>query len=484
MKIKALLLLAVLLPISLFAQDSEKSIFSLDECIALAQEKNLNVQLSELDLESSRIDLFQSKMDRLPNLNFNGGYGYNWGRSIDPTTNDFITQQIEFSSFSGSTSMTLFSGLQLTNSIKRNKLNYQSSQSDLEKTSNDVALDVTTFYLDVIFNKELLQNAQSQLEVTRKQLEQTTKLVEAGSLAISNQLELEAQLASNEVEVVRGENNLNLSLLNLKQLLQMPSSQRFDIEVPQIDIGSDSELLFSAEEVYKDALASQPEIKSAELQVESSLLNMRVARGALYPILTLDGSLRTNFSDAANRQRTIFGPTTNREVEIGFLADDPTQRVNAFLDVPTIVDVDPDFTFREQFDENLSRSLSLNLQIPVFNRWRTRNNMQRAVIGNKQAEINAEQTRNLLRQNIETAHNNAKAALKSYQASSRQVEALERTFKDVENRYNLGVVNFVDYQVASGNLFQARSDLTRAKYDYIFRLKILDFYQGKPLSFE
>ena len=472
------LLIFLILSTSLSNAQNGGRLYSLDECIRIALENNLSVKSSELDLQTSEIDLLQSKMDRLPNLNFNGGYGINWGRSIDPTTNDFINQQIKFSSFSGQTSLTLFNGRQLSNSIRRDELNFKSSQSNLERTNNEVALQITTFYLDVIFNKELLNNAISQREVTGNQLEQTTKLVEAGSLPIANKLDIEAQLAGDEVQVVNTENSLNNSLLILKQSLQIPAAQEFDIVIPDMEINAMDEILLSADEIYSEALALQPEIRSADLQVESSLINLQVARGALYPRLTLDGALRTNFSDAANRRRSILDGTVSQEVPIGFLASDPTQTVNAIVDLPNVVSIDPDFTFREQFDENLSKSLSLNLQIPVFNGWRTRNNMQRATIANKQAEINREQVRNQLRQNIETAYNNASAALKSFQASERQVQALERTFANVENRYNLGVANYVDFQVARSNLVQATSDLTRSKYEYIFRQEILDFYQG------
>ncbi len=251
-----------------------------------------------------------------------------------------------------------------------------------------------------------------------------------------------------------------------------------------MELNATIEILPSANETYLEALATLPEVRSADLGVESSLIGMRVAQGAFYPTLSLDGSLRTNFSNVANRARPIFEGTSVEEFEIGYLTNDPTQSVSRMEEMPNIVRVDDDFTFTEQFDENLSKSLSLNLQIPVFNKWRTRNGMQRARLTNEQAEINTTQVRNQVRQSIETAYNNASAALKSFQASTRQVSALEQTFANVENRYNLGVVNFVDYQVASSNLFQARSDLTRAKYDYIFRLKILDFYQGKSLSFE
>jgi len=466
------------------AQQAEIRVYSLEECIGIALDSNLNVKLSELDNQNSEIDLLQSNMDRLPNFNLGGGYGINWGRSIDPTTNDFITQKISFSSFGGNSSVTLFNGRVLNNSIKRAELNVLTAQSNLERTRNDVALNVTSYYLDVIFNKELERNAQSQMAVTQQQLDRTTKLVNAGSLPITNILDLEAQLATNEVNLINAENRLSLSVLNLKQALQISGDQPLDIVVPDMALNATIEILPSANETYLEALATLPEVRSADLGVESSLIGMRVAQGALYPTLSLDGSLRTNFSNVVNRARPIFEGTSVEEFEIGYLTNDPTQSVSRMEEMPNIVRVDDDFTFTEQFDENLSKSVSLNLQIPVFNKWRTRNGMQRARLTNEQAEINTTQVRNQVRQSIETAYNNASAALKSFQASTRQVSALEQTFANVENRYNLGVVNFVDYQVASSNLFQARSDLTRAKYDYIFRLKILDFYQGKSLSFE
>ncbi|MEQ9422996.1 MAG: TolC family protein [Cyclobacteriaceae bacterium] len=463
---------------------SQDTLYSLEDCINIALEKNLSVRLSELDYKNSEIDLFQSKMDRLPNLNLSGGYGINWGRSIDPTSNDFINQRIKFSSFSGNSSVTLFNGLQLTNSIRRDQLNLEASEYDLYDTQNDVALNVASFYLDVLFNKELLQNAQNLVEVTSQQLERTTILVEAGVLPITRQLEIESQLATNEVELVRAENSLNLSILNLKQALQIPASDPFDVVIPQFDFDATAEIIEDPQLIYENAMASQPDIKSADLKVESSILDMKVARGAVSPQLTLDGSLRTNFSDFANQERIVFDGISEQDIPIGFLQNDPNQVVLGPRNVPNNPRIDPDFTFSEQFNENLSKSISLNLQIPVFNRWRVRNNVQRAQLGNEQAEIQAAQVRNQLRQSIETAHNNTNAALKSFQASTRQVAALERTFENVSIQLGEGIVNQVDYEIASNNLFKARSDLTRAKYEYIFRLKILDFYQGKPLSFD
>ena len=214
------------------AQQAEIRVYSLEECIGIALDSNLNVKLSELDNQNSEIDLLQSNMDRLPNFNLGGGYGINWGRSIDPTTNDFITQRMSFSSFGGNSSVTLFNGRVLNNSIKRAELNVLTAQSNLERTRNDVALNVTSYYLDVIFNKELERNAQSQMAVTQQQLDRTTKLVNAGSLPITNILDLEAQLATNEVNLINAENRLSLSVLNLKQALQISGDQPLDIVVP------------------------------------------------------------------------------------------------------------------------------------------------------------------------------------------------------------------------------------------------------------
>ncbi len=461
----------------------EKRVLSLEECITIAVENNLSVQRSQLNLATAQVNLMQSRGQRYPTINLSGNYGYNWGRSIDPTTNQFINQRIVSSGFSGNSSMPILSGMQIYNSIEQSKVDVEAAQYDLRKSSNDISLNTALVYLNVIFNKELLGNARFQLESSNQQLDRTKKLVQSGALPVSNELQLASQVATNEVNLVTAENNLDLAVLDLKQALLLPPGQEIDIVIPDIEISEAQIESKTVDGIYQVAISNQPEIKSVDLKVQSARLGLKAARGAMYPSLTANAGFRTNYSDAADRSRLFFDGTQIVPTEVGYLQSDPTQLVFADLEQPVVTGSDPDFTFSEQYDENLSKFLSFGVSIPILNGFNTRSSIQRSTINFQQAEISAVEQRNVLYQTIESAYRNALAAAKTFTASQRQVEALEETFRSVENQYNLGSSNFTDYQVASNNLFQARSDLSRAKYDFVFKQKVLDFYQGIPLSF-
>jgi len=466
-----------------FSAYSQDNVYSLDECIKIAFENNLNVQRSKLDQQNSEINLSQAKMSRLPDLNLGASYGSNWGRSIDPTTNTFLTRKINAAGLSGQSNVTLYSGFQITNSIKQSIIDLEAGRQDLEKTKNDVTLSVANLYLNVIFNEELQSNAEVQLNSTNEQLDRTSKLVDAGALPVTNLLDLQAQQATNELNLINAENNYNLAILQLKQALLISANDPFEIEVPEIDVESLDLVTFDPGEVYKLAEKNQPEINSAELRIRSAEMGMKISKSAYYPTLSFRGSFSTNYSGAANRARSFYDGSTIIDTPIGFLESDPNELVLAPIEYPNEVSTDPDFTMSEQFNENLSKYLGLSLSIPVFNKWRTKSSVQRSILTRKMAEINAAEVKYSLRQTIETAYNNFSSASKSYSASQKQVKALEESFRVIESQYNLGAVNFVDYQVSVNNLFMARSDLLRAKYDYIFKSKVLDFYMGKPLSF-
>ena len=445
-------LIATLILISFASIGQEKRVLSLEQCIEIAVNNNLNVKRSELNLQTAQVNLEQSKASRYPSLNASGNYGFNWGRGIDPTTNQFIDQRINFNGIGASTNMPLIQGLQITNSIKQDKLDLEASRKDLERAGNNVSFNTASFYLNVLFNKELVDNARFQLESSKQQLDQTNVLVESGALPIANKLQLESQVATNEVNLVTAQNNLDLSLLSLKQALLLPSSQEIDIEIPNVPIDQVDIENTSIAELYNEAATKMPEIQSANLRVESADVGVDVARGGIYPTITLSGSMDTRYSDAAQQINPITGD---------------------FETVP----------LSTQYDNNFSRGLSANLRIPIFNGFTTRSNIQRSKISLQQAEISKKEEENTLYQTIETSYRNAVAAAKTFTASQKQVASLEETLRAVENQYNNGAANFTDYQVAQNNLYQARTDLSRAKFDFVFRKKILEFYQGKPLTF-
>lgn len=473
--IRKLILVSVCLLITLSGFTQEKKTWTLRELIDYAIANNLSVKRSTYGVESSEINAFQSKMAMLPTLNANGNYGWNWGRTIDPTTNVFTENQVKSSNLGANSSLLLWNGFRLFYNMKQGEIDLDAANEDLIKSRNDIILNVITLYLNVVFNKELYNVAQLQVKSTQEQLDRTKKLVEAGSVPLADVLNLDAQLATNELTVIQRENSLNLSLLQLKQALQLPASTPMDIELPVLDIENQLNINKTADEIYDIATITMPEIKAAELRKKSSLYAYRSAKGNLYPRLSVNASYSTIYSD----QRQQFlpdGGTTSRS--IGYVQGAGT---------PVLTDVSTGSVYvpgiSDQFVDNRGRSIGVSLQIPLFNGFSTRSAMQRAAINREIANISFQEISNTLRQTVETAYNNAIAAVKTYQSTDKQVKARDEAFRMTKQRYNLGAVNFVDYQVAENNLFQSESDLLRAKYDFIFRKKLLDFYQGLPLDF-
>jgi outer membrane protein len=457
--------------------------WSLKQCVDYALANNLAVQRSTYNVETSEVDLRQSKFSRLPSLNASIGYGYSWGRGLDPTTNNFVSQEIKSSSISSNASLPIYNGMRIHNTIKQNQRTVAASEFDLAKAKNDLVLTVANLFITVVFNKENVDNARFQLASSQQQLSRTKKQVAAGALAKSEELNLDAQVATNEVTLVQQENALALSLLQLKQALMIPASQGFDIEVPQLD-PEDLVIDQTRDEIFEIAKETLPEIKSAEMKIQGASYAVKAARGNLYPRLNLTAGANTNYSSLQEPQ---FYPDGN------FVFPNNGERpplayVNKNLNEP-VYGIEPTGSFRntnlwdDQFKHNIYRTLGLQLTIPILNNYNARASLQRSVIQNQQAKINAEQTAQTLRQDVETAYNQALASSKTYNSSLRQVQAREEAFRMMEQRYNAGAATSFEYQVSQNDLYRAKSDLTRAKYDFIFKKKVLDFYQGKPLEY-
>jgi outer membrane protein len=301
--------------------------------------------------------------------------------------------------------------------------------------------------------------------------------VAAGSLPRSNELNLDAQVATNELNLINQQNSLNLALLQLQQALQLPASDNFDVEIPVIET-EDLVLEQSGEEIYQIAKGTMPEMKSAKLRIESARYGVKAARGNLYPRLSVNGSINTNYSSSSATRFISDGGFT--QVETGYFVQGTNQPIYGLQPTGSFRDI---YGFNDQVKDNIYKSVSMTLSIPIFNNFGARYNLQRAMISNEQARINATEIDNTLRQNVETSYNNAIAASKSYNSSLRQVQAREEAYRMAKQRFDIGAANYVEYQVAENDLFQARSDMSRAKYEFIFRKKVLDFYQGIPLGF-
>jgi outer membrane protein len=303
--------------------------------------------------------------------------------------------------------------------------------------------------------------------------------VEAGALPLANRLDIEAQFANDELAVVNAENQLTISLLNLKQVMLLDASVPLDIEEPSIDLNAMQLNLANPGEVFRVAVTNQPSIRAAEFNYQAAEFGLKSAKGSLYPTLAVGYSAFTNYSDIRDQAFRPDGTFTTVLAPIGFVGStgDVVVRQQQIPGGETI-----SYTPSRQFRDNVSQSLNLSLNIPVFNRFQSRNAVARAKVQLRQAEIQTLEAKQTLRQSIETAYTSAIAASKSYQANTKRVAALEESFRAAEARFNAGAVNAVDYQVATNNLFQARNELIRAKYEFIFRTKLLEFFMGKPLT--
>jgi outer membrane protein len=462
----------------------EEKIWTLRECVTYALSNNIQIARSENSLRGTAVDLRQSRLSTLPNLNASVSYGYNWGRSVDPVTYQYTTQELNSINPGINSSVTLFNGFRIQNTIRQASTAHHAAEYDLQRTKNDVMLNIASLYITVIFNKEQLENARFLLGSSRVQLDRIRKQVEAGALARSEQLNLEAQVATNEVNLVNQENAVALSLLQLKQALLLPASTPMDVELMQIEV-EDMVLEESRDEIFSIAKETMPEIKSAQLQVESSEYAVKAARGQYYPRLTLNGSINSNYSSASDGPR--FLPDNGEPEGTGIF--EPVGTVQETGQVVVRERMLPSGTMQEswgqgdQLRDNVFRSLGVTLVIPLFNNYQTRANVQRTEIAADNTRLLEIETNMTLRQNVENAYNNAVASSKTYLAAQRTVAAREEAFRMMETRYSSGAANSFEYQVSQNDLFQAQTDLTRAKYDFIFRKKVLDFYLGKPLDY-
>ncbi len=456
--------------------------WDLQSCIDYAVQNNLQLKQSALQVRGNEANLEQSRMARLPNLNGSASHSYNSGRSIDPFTNQFITDVIQSNSFGLSAGFTVFNGFQLRNTIKQNQLNVQSSQLDVKQAENDLKLNIAGAYLNILLNQELVENARIQLQTTEAQIDRTRKLIAAGALPEASIYDLLSQKATNQQQLVSAENGVMLATLSLRQLLQLPPDEPFAIEKPTLPEIPAEISLPSTQSIYDIAEGNQPNVKSADLNIESAALGISIAEANRYPTVSLNGSMFTNYSSAQDQFFEGDGTTQTILTPIGFLQNDPTQVVVAEREFPNGEIID--FGFLRQMQESFRQNIGINVQIPIFNRGQINNAIQQAEINLDRNRLRADIVRNQLRQTIEQAYVDVRAAQATYLASQERATALEQSLNVTEKQFRAGAANSVDYNIAQTQLNGAKTDVLRAKYDFIFRQKILDFYQGKEITLD
>ncbi len=452
--------------------------WSIQQCIDYAVEHNIDIKQTSLSIKTNEYNVRQSKLARYPSVNASLSQGLNFGRSINPITNEFINTRTLTNNFSIDASVTLWNGNKLQNTVKRDLNTIEVSKMDLKASTNTVSLNIAVSYLDVLLNQELLVAARKQVASTKEQLTRTEKLFKAGSVAENEVINLRATLSNDELQVVNAGNNLNLAKLRLMQLMNLPTSENPNFEVERIDVENlvtqpNNE---TPQQIFDVAKNSQPIIKSAELSVMNSDVAIKIAKADQYPNLTLNAGIITRYSDAG-----VLTPETGEvvNVPVGFV--DGTNQV---VLTPRNVREERPYTFSQQLSDNLSQYVSLRLSIPIFNGGQVKRNIATSIIQKRQAELTLQNRKNQLRQDIEQAYSNAKAAQNTYDARVKALQSQQLAFEIGQKRFNAGAMNSVDFNIAKINRDRAQSDMIRAKYDYLFRTEVLNFYLDKPLDFK
>ncbi len=449
--------------------------WSLESCIQYAMENNIQIKQRVLNTEYNENLVKLSKLGQIPNLNASSNYTYSLGRALDQTTYQFTEdQQIKSISMGLSSSVTLFNGLRVRNTILQNELNLMASYEDVEKIKNDISLNIAAAYLAILFNQELLAVTKRQLEITGQQVERTQKMVDAGKLAKGNSLELEAQYASEELNLVNAENQLSTSLLTLQQILDLPIDSAFNVAIPELPDPDENPLVINTIEVFRTAEQDMPEIKSAELAKESSEKGLAIAKGGRSPQLYLSANYNSGYSDI--RQQVVqLGEA--QQVPIGV-----TTSGEQVLSYPQQIPVYGAYPFFEQLRDNTSVGVGLGLSIPIFNGWQVNTSIANARLALENADLDLQNRRLTLYASIQQAYADALAALKKFTATKRALTSMEESFKYTEKKFEVGLVNTVDYNTSKNQLTATQSDLLQAKYDFIFRVKILNFYKGESIT--
>lgn len=451
----------------------------LRQCISFAQENSLTVKQGQLSMQTTAVTLAQSKANRLPNAVASINNSLNSGRSIDLTTYQFLQKVNFLNSLSVGGNVVLYNGGRLNNTIKQNEFSLAANQADINQTLNDLALSVSQAYLSVLVAEETMSTLLDQAKITDDQMKRTLRLIEAGNLPANATLDIEAQQARNEQNMVTGQNNVDLAYLTLKQAMNMDLNANIKISVPANLAIPEISGFATPESIFMTAEQNQHNIKAGLLREEAAKVGVKVAKASRLPTISGSYQLVSNYSALAQQANGV----TVREQAL-YNVDIP-----GIGTYPSITFSQPaatygPYSYGSQIKDNFNQQIGINISVPIYDRRQARSDRERAEISVKSAELATQQTRINLKADITRALASAKAALKRYQATRKSVEAQELSFANVQKRYAAGTGNSFEVNTAQNNLAVSKSDLIQAKYDYIFRLKILDFYQGKTISLD
>lgn len=420
---------------------SAQQAWDLRQCIDYAIEHNLTIKQQEENRNQSEVDLHTAKWSRLPNLNGSASHSFNFGRSLQ-ADNTYQSINTQNTNFSLNTSVPLFTGMQIPHNIALQKLNLKAATEDLQKAKDDISLQIASLYLQVLYNQELALIARQQVALSQEMLEQKKAYLDNGKASEAEWYEAKSRVAQDELSAVQAENNCRLALLDLSQLLELPTPDGFSIVSPDIDEHHLSGSIVAPDDIFQEAVLSKPAIKAATYRLEGAAHSIRIAQSAYYPQLSFGAGIGTNYYKVNGYQNNSFG---------------------------------------SQLKDNFSQYLGFSLSVPLFNRFATRNQVRSARIRQNTLSWQLEEAKKTLFKEIQQAYYNALNAESQLKSSATADEAAAASFELMKEKYAQGKANATEYNESRTNWMKAVSNRLQAKYDYVFRTKILDFYRGIEL---
>lgn len=441
---KRLLIIAIaiglILPHTSIAQETVNTSWTLRQCIDYALENNLQIKQQEANCLQQQIQLSTTRNRRLPNLSAGVSQSFNFGRGLTQD-NTYVNRNTQNTSFSLNTNVPLFTGMEIANSIALGKLNLKAAIEDLNKAKEDISIHITSAYLEVLYTKEIFKVAQEQVLLSKEQLKRSEEFFANGKLSEAEVAEAYSRVAQDEMSAVQAENHYRLSLLTLSQWLELPSPEGFYIEHP--DTVVNEEPLQLPDLIYEYAVANKPQIQAAEYRLQGSKHSIRIAQSGLYPQLSVGAGISTGYYKTSG----IDGRT-----------------------------------FSQQWRDNNNKNIGFSLSIPIFNRFATRNQIRSAHIQQQNLAWQLEEGKKSLYKEIQQVYYNALAAQSKYRSSNTAMQATEASFRLMEAKYENGKATATAYNEVKTNLMKATADMLQAKYEFLFRSKILDFYNGIELK--
>jgi outer membrane protein len=471
-----LIILIAVLCVATFSFGQEK--WDLQKCVNYALENNITIKLADLQQKFADLDLKQSKWNQLPSANFNTNTGYSAGRNQDPTNFSLITTGYLFSSYSLQASVDLFNWFSKKNAIAARDLTLQATKAGFEKAKNDVALNVALAYLQVLLTKEQVNLAKIQISQTTAQLESIRKQVQTGALPELNQVQMESQLATDSSNLVTAQSSVTQYLLQLEVLLNIDPSTDFDIAAPPVDqIPVENIAELQPEYVYSLAKVNMPQQQVDVLNVKAAQMAVKTAKGQMYPTFSLFGSLGASYNNKS--QQAISKTTVNPPIgKVTIGGTDYT----VFPPSPYDVFNYGDISYFDQLNQNFRQSIGISLSIPILNGGNLRANWQRSKLTLSQYELTKEQNSQTLKQDIYKAYSDARAALEKFSANKKAVDASQKAYDFAKKRFDLGLLSTYDLLNTQNTLLQAKTNLLYAHYDYVFKIKLLEFYKGQGIK--